>query len=278
MPLAPPILGAVRPSDNARFANGARNFVDRVDARLPGFVWLILGAVTAAILMIVVGGLGTWAMPIGMRAAFWTLLMGWNAVKWQAWFALLVRRHRDWWRAVASGALLLNLSLPLEIRIALVLCGSNGVMAPATTIWIEALAISGLSLGVVAVIVGRKAGAGQTASPLPAIRPDGLLARAGLASPAALLAIVAEDHYCRVHMSGGASVLVHHRFGDALDEVAGLDGLRVHRGAWAADAAVVAAARDGRRWLLELADGQRLKVSAPYVAAARARGWLKRRA
>jgi len=111
----------------------------------------------------------------------------------------------------------------------------------------------------------------------PTMRPGGLLARAGLPSPAALLAIVAEDHYCRVHISDGSSALVHHRFGDALDEVAGLDGLRVHRGAWVADAGVTGAAREGRRWLLALADGSRIRVSARYVAALRARGWLSRR-
>ena len=276
MPLAPLILGTDRARDNARFANGVRNFVDRVDERLPGFTWLTLGAVAAAILMIVVGGLGTWAMPIGMRAAFWTLLMGWNAIKWQAWFVLLVRRHSDWWRASLAGALLLNLSLPLEIQAALALAGSGATMASATTVWIEALAISGLLFALLAVVVRRVHGT-PIAAPPPMVRPDGLLARAGIASPAGLLAIVAEDHYCRVHLSDGTSALVHHRFRDALDEVAALDGLRVHRGAWAADAAVVGAGREGRRWLLELAGGRQIAVSAPYLAAARARGWLRRR-
>jgi hypothetical protein len=273
-----PILGAARARGNARFANAARNFVDRAGARLPGFAWLGMSMIAATILMIVVGGLGTWAMPTGMRAAFWALLMGWNAIKWQTWFALLVRKHGDWRRASIIGAIVLNLSLPLEIKASLALCGSGAAMAPATAIWSEALAISAM-LFVLLVLVGRRIGkAHEAAPPAPAIHPDGLLARAGLASPAALLAIVAEDHYCRVHRRHGASALVHHRFGDALDQVAGLDGLRVHRGAWVADAGVTGAAREGRRWLLALADGGRIKVSARYVAGVRARGWLRRRA
>jgi hypothetical protein len=276
MPLAPPILGAARPRDKARFAKAARNFVDRANRRLPGFAWLSIGAIAAAILMIVVGGLGTWAMPIGQRAAFWALLMGWNAVKWQAWFALLVRKHSDWRRASALGAVLLNLSLPLEIKGALALCGAGGTMAPVTMIWSEALAISGM-LFVLFALVGRRLGGERPAPPPPAIAPDGLLARAGLASPGSLLAIIAEDHYCRVHMQGGASALIHHRFSDALEEVAALDGLRVHRGAWAADAAVTGAGREGRRWLLELSDGRTIPVSSRHVAAVRARGWLRRR-
>jgi hypothetical protein len=277
MPLAPSILGAARARDNARFANAARNFVDRVGARLPGFAWLSAGAIAAAILMIVVGGLGTWAMPIGMRAGFWALLMGWNAIKWQSWFALLVRDHGDWRRAALAGALLLNLALPLEIRAALALCGAAGAVAPATMIWAEALAISGLLFGLLILVRWSRGRARDAAPPAPAVHPDGLLARAGLSSPAALLAIVAEDHYCRVHRKDGASALVHHRFGDALAEVAALDGLRVHRGAWAADAGVAAANREGRRWLLVLADGSRIAISARYVAAVRARGWLRRR-
>jgi hypothetical protein len=276
MPLATPILGAARSRDNARFANAARNFVDRANKRLPGLAWLSITAIAAAILMIVVGGLGTWAMPIGERAAFWALLMGWNAVKWQAWFALTVRGHDDWWRASILGAVLLNLSLPIEIKSALALCGYDAAMASATTIWIEALGISGV-LFVLLVLAGRRLGAAKTAASAPAIQPDGLLARAGIASPAALRAIVAEDHYCRVHMKDGASALVHHRFGDALDEVAGLDGLRVHRGSWVADAGVTSASREGRRWALQLADGGKVPVSARYVTAVRARGWLRRR-
>lgn len=274
MPPATPILGEARSRDNARFANGVRNFADRAGARLPGFAWLSMGSIAAAILMIVVGAFGTGSMPLNMRATFWALLIGWSAIKWQAWFALTVRKHTDWWRAAAAGALLLNLPLPVEIEGALALCGVGAAMSP-TTIWLEALAISAV-LFVLLVLIRRRIGkANQVAA--PAIRPDGLLARAGLASPGALLAIVAEDHYCRVHTSDGASALVHHRFGDALEEVAGLDGLRVHRGAWAADAGVRSASREGRRWLLELADGGRIKVSAPYVAAVRARGWLRRR-
>jgi len=276
MPPATPILGEARSRDNARFANGVRNFVDRAGGRLPGFAWLSVGSIAAAILMIVVGGFGTGSMPPGMRAGFWALLIGWNAIKWQAWFALTVRKPTDWWWTAAVGALLLNLPLPIEIEGALAMCGVGATMPP-MTIWLEALAISAV-LFILLVLIRWRIGEANETVPPPPIRPDGLLARAGLASPAALLAIVAEDHYCRVHISDGASALVHHRFGDALEETAGLDGLRVHRGAWAADAGVKSASREGRSWLLGLADGSRIRVSAPYVAAVRARGWLRRRA
>ena len=276
MPLAPSILGHAPARDNARFVEGVRNFVDRVDRRLPGFAGLSTGTVAAIILMVVVGGFGTGSLPLGLRSLFWTLLIGWNAIKWQAWFALTVRKPADWWRAAALGAVLLNLSLPLEIGVVLALCGVEAAM-PAPAIWFEALAISAVLFGVI-VLVRTRARA-RAPSPVQhlAIDPDGLLGRAGIASPSALRSIVAEDHYCRVHGTEAASALVHHRFCDALVEVAGLDGLRVHRSAWVADAAVAAARREGRRWLLVLSDGRMVPVSARYVADVRARGWLKRR-
>ncbi len=44
-------------------------------------------------------------MPLGIRIAFWAVLLGWNVLKWQIWgFALLVRRPRDWPRTAAIGA------------------------------------------------------------------------------------------------------------------------------------------------------------------------------
>ncbi len=276
MPLAPSILGDAPPRDNARFADGARNFVDRVARRLPGFAGLSVGTLAAIILMVVVGGFGTGALPLGLRSLFWTLLIGWNAIKWQAWFALTVRKPADWWRASALGTVIVNLSLPLEIGAVLALCGVRASM-PAPTIWFEAVAISAVLFALVFLVRSRARAPAAEPVQAQAIDPDGLLARAGIASPSALRSIVAEDHYCRVHGAEAASALVHHRFGDALNEVAGLDGLRVHRGAWVADAAVAGARREGRRWLLVLADGRAIAISARYVAAVRSRGWLKRR-
>jgi DNA-binding LytR/AlgR family response regulator len=115
----------------------------------------------------------------------------------------------------------------------------------------------------------------DTASPV--IAPDGLLARAGIADPATLQAIEAEDHYCRLHLAGGRSLLILHRFGDALKEVADLDGAQVHRGAWVSAKDVAGAERYGRRWLLLLAGGARIPVSARFTKIARARGWLRLR-
>jgi DNA-binding LytR/AlgR family response regulator len=69
--------------------------------------------------------------------------------------------------------------------------------------------------------------------------------------------------------------LVLFRMGDALPELAAHDGLQVHRSAWVARRFVVGARRDGRRWLLRLADGSEQAVSDTHLPAVRAAGWLQ---
>ncbi|MFA6117662.1 MAG: LytTR family transcriptional regulator DNA-binding domain-containing protein [Sphingomonas sp.] len=276
MPSARPAFRLPTAARNAGFAKHARNFANRALA-LPGFPVLPIAGLAAGILMVVVGAFGTGEMPLATRIAFWAVLLGWNVLKWQAWFALLVRRPRDWPRTAAIGALVLNLPLPIEISLALRLFGIDYAPQPSRT-WSEALAISAaIFLVLIIAGIGRRMtpAAASVATPPSAVTPDGLLDRAGLNDPAALHAIEAEDHYCRLHLAGGRSLLVLHRFGDALAEVAGYDGAQVHRGAWVAASGVAGARRDGRRWLLLLADGAEIPVSASFAATARDRGWLR---
>ena len=252
------------------FAKRAPGFAKRALPRapVPGFPLLWIACLAAAALMVVTGGFGTGALPLGTRIAFWLLLMGWSALKWQALFAWGVRKPGDWPRVSLFGAIPLNLPLPFEIW----LCGrAVGVemQAVPVEVWLGAAAIS---TGIFAVCW---AVAWLMLRRMRPVRADtGLLARARV--PAGdLAAIEAEDHYCRIHRRDGGSALIHYRFGDALEEVAGLDGLQVHRGAWAAADAVEGAERDGRKWRLLLAGGGSVPVSATYAAAARARGWLR---
>lgn len=263
-----------RAAGNGGFAKRALGFVKRALTRrpLPGFPLLWIACAAAAGLMIVTGGFNTGALPLGQRSAFWLLLMAWNALKWQILFAWLVRRQRDWPRAALIGTVPLNLPLPIEIALAGRAVGVE-MQLGAIDVWGRSVAIS---LGIFAVCSVVAWTVLRRMRPRAVVAPeDGLLARARV-DPAALLAIEAEDHYCRVHRRGGLSALIHYRFGDALGEVAGLDGAQVHRGAWVAAGAVGGARRDGRRWRLLLADGTEIPVSAIHAAEARARGWLRR--
>jgi hypothetical protein len=270
MPLT---LTATAGSRNGAFAKRVRRFANRARS-LPAFPMLPVAGAAAALLMVVVGAFGTGQLPLATRAGFWAVLMVWNVVKWQSWFVFTVRTPRDWTRAVLIGTPLLNLPLPFEITLALRLFGITVSPRDLPYVWIDALAISAAIFAVIYLARRRYRPAAVAAS--PTIVPGGLLAKAGVACPTALHAIRAEDHYCRLFLADGCTPLIHHRFGDALAELAGFDGRQVHRGAWAASAGVVAAERDGRAWRLVLADGTRLPVSTRFVADLRAQGWLNR--
>lgn len=250
------------------FAKHVSGFANRAVA-LPGFPYMWIACAAAAALMTVTGGFNTSDLPIVARTGFWLLLMGWNALKWQIWFALFVRKSSDWPRMSLAGAIPLNLTLPFEITLAGRAVGAAMFATPGE-VWLRALAIS-IGIFTVCGLVGWLVH--HRARPHP-IAADGLLARVRIA-PAELLAIEAEDHYCRVHRRGGPNMLIHYRFGDALAEVESLEGDQVHRGAWVSAAAVAGAMREGRRWELVLTDGQRVPVSATYLSRARERGWLR---
>ena len=266
-----PIDRARPEKGKAAFANRARRFVKL--AALPGFPFLWIGCAVAAMLMIVTGGFGPGELPLGLRTVFWALLLlGWNLAKWQTWFALTVSKPADWMRSAVIGALLLNLLIPVEIALSLRAIGVHAaVRAPEA--WGSALAIS---LVLLAPIYLMKRRLWPSRPETLAAPPDnGLLTRAG-ASADILVAVAAEDHYCRVHRQDGSSALVHYRFADALAELAGLDGAQVHRGFWVAAGAVRGAVRDRRRWRLQLSDGRLVPVSTSHLAAVRRRGWLRR--
>lgn len=254
------------------FAKRASAFVNRVRG-LPGFPVLWIGGAVAVLFMTLVGGFSTHAMPLGQRIAFWSILMLWNTIKWQTWFALTVRRREDWMRAAALSTIPLSLPIPFEIGFTGWLVGVRAPPPGLFAVWGKALAVGAL-IFVVAYLLVRRVPRAQPEEEVAAPPPGGLLDRARV-EPEALAAIEAEDHYCRVRRSDGQSALVHYRFGDALGEVAGIDGAQVHRGSWVAAAAVKGAERDGRRWRLVLADGSRVTVSATYVVEARRRGWLR---
>ena len=254
----------------AAFVNRVRAFVNRA-AALPGFPALPASAVVAIGLATVVGAFGTGQMPLHIRLTFWTMLIGLNAVAWQAWFACTVRYPTDWTRSALIGAVIINLPLPFEIRLLLRTVGVDGGMDPMTG-WAKALTISGLIL-IVALVVRRRP---PEDTKRLAVRPGGLLARAGAPSLDAVLAIASEDHYCRVKLADGRTPLIHYRFRDALEEVSACDGFQVHRSYWVANTGVVGATRTGRAWRLLLADGSAVPVSARCVPEARSRGWLAR--
>lgn len=85
-----------------------------------------------------------------------------------------------------------------------------------------------------------------------------------------LLAIRAEQHYIMV-ISDAGQELVLYRLGDAVRELPPDCGLQVHRSWWVKADAIRAVESGRKKLVLELRNGLKVPVSAPYQALARAR-------
>ena len=79
------------------------------------------------------------------------------------------------------------------------------------------------------------------------------------------------DHYVEAYTTAG-STLVLMRFVDAVAELDGAGGLRVHRSYWVARHHVEGASRQDGRTTLRLTGGHEVPVSRTYMAAVRAAG------
>ena len=86
-----------------------------------------------------------------------------------------------------------------------------------------------------------------------------------------LIYLKTADHYVEAVTTAG-STLVLMRFADAVAELDGVGGLRVHRSYWIASNHVEGAARRNGRTTLRLTGGHEVPVSRTYMAAVRAAG------
>ena len=247
------------------FANRARRFA-KWARELKLVPALPLVALAIAVVCTLGGAFGPSAMEPLQRLVFWTVMMGWSAAKWVAWFSWRVKSQKDWWPAALVGTVVLNLLLPFELFLALELVGSGLPPQPLAVYRIALL----LAAVILAMMVWRYPPLTRETE-----QTTGMLVRNG-SHPARVTAVSAEDHYCRVFEDGGTQHLMLARFGDIVDELADQDGTQIHRGAWVADRAVVSARRAGRGWEVVLPCETALRVSATYRAEARRRGWLNR--
>jgi hypothetical protein len=88
-----------------------------------------------------------------------------------------------------------------------------------------------------------------------------------------LVCLQMEDHYVRAHTAAGSDLILT-PMKDAIAELAGVDGMQVHRSWWVARAAVVQAVSEGRNLSLRLSNGLDAPVSRASLARLRAAGWL----
>lgn len=123
------------------------------------------------------------------------------------------------------------------------------------------------------VVPARIEAAPESASPTAPPAPR-LAKRLPSALASDIQALTVEDHYVRIHTVTG-SHLVLMRLSDAIAEMDGVEGLRVHRSWWVARTAVRSVHLNGRGGRLILHDGSQAPVARSALSIVRAAGWTR---
>lgn len=228
-------------------------------------LWLVLSSFLA-----LSGPFGTYAAPFLERMAVWPLLVGTGLAAGIA-LRVALRHHLpglgSWPRTLLAAAVLSAMLAPPAYRLATGLDHVEVRRDTLTGVAEAGVVIFVLSLGLSGLRVAFASGAGRVRGAripfLDRLPPE----RRGR-----VIRLSSSDHYVRaVTERGAVEVLI--RFADAIAELDGVEGLRVHRSHWvAADAVTGARRRNGRLFLL-LRDGAEVPVSRRYEADVAARGF-----
>lgn len=232
-----------------------------------------------------IGPFGTYdSMGPLARAGYWTLAMGVNWLLCAAAITLALRlagavsRRR---LSVAIGGAALVAAVPgtgVVFAAEALFRPGYAALGAVPTIYL-AVAVLMLLIGHLAVAVRagfREAFAARAdASPAPAAPaaapPPRFLDRLPPELGRDLVYLKMADHYVEAFTAAG-STLILMRFADAIAELDGLDGLRVHRSYWVARRHVAGTARRAGRTTLRLTGGHLVPVSRGRLAEVRAAG------
>ena len=252
-----------------------------------------LGFLMTAILLTYLGPFGTWAdLAVADRFVFWTTTVGVN------WFVALVvfnvtidvfeSRSRPAWAACLLSSLIAALpgTATVWLAAAVYLDYRPANMSGAAGLYAQVLVLH-LVIGSLASFAIRRSlrKADGEAGLRPAdeasdteasrVPPEAaLLARLSAGTRADILHLRMQDHYVEVHTTAGMEMLLL-RFRDAMHEVEGVDGLRVHRSHWVARAAIARVERRrGGAIVLHLVNGSEVPVSRSFAPTLRKKGWL----
>lgn len=245
-------------------------------------------AATAGVAAVVatIGPFGTFtALPAADRYLYWMIIipLNWAQVLLAAAAVARLPVARSWPRTAVAAAGCLAASVPASVEVwGLEAWLRPGPAAPtALELWpyvllltlALALPVSRLSPGSMRFLARPRTEDAPARPAPPAPAAPNFLARVPRPLRGAPLCVAAEDHYLRVHTPGG-SALILYRMADALADLAGADGLQVHRSFWVAAEAVAGVERSGRRVSLRLTNGLVVPVSRSFLARVRAAGWL----
>jgi DNA-binding LytR/AlgR family response regulator len=231
--------------------------------------------VAAALFLTLTGAFGLDVLPIGERFAYWLVLL---CLGQGANLFLRARLPASGGRATALSVVMHCLGSAVPISLVVWATTALALSEPLRVgrladFYVAVLVITTAMYALNYLAYRRSVSAGaarpQTAPAVAALRarlPDKL-------KTAPILALEAEDHYVRVH-TGAGSDLVLLRFADAIAEMGGTAGARVHRSWWVARDAVESSHVIEDKRVLVLAGGIEAPVSRAYAKALRGAGWF----
>lgn len=252
----------------------------------------LTAGVAVGVFLGVIGPFGSFAAPLPVRVATWTTGVCTGVVL----FSLAVRAARRVGARLAlpawfsTGAAVLAACLPLSLFVGLLFNARylrEGGVSAALEFYGDVLLIAAPFTAAVILLDGRRAAPTpappppeptSTAPSLPppepvAAVPASLLDRLPPRLGRDLVALQMEDHYVRAHTPLGSDLLLM-PLGQAVEALAAVEGLRVHRSWWVARAAVEGEAWEGRNLRLRLRGGLEAPVARASIAPLRAAGWL----
>ena len=224
-----------------------------------------------------IGPFGTYDSmgPLG-RAGYWVLAMSGN---WSIWAgSVLLTLH------LTHGWPLRRRCLALALAAVLAAVPGTAVVFAAETLFRPSyvglnrlpevylgVAVIGLLISA-AVLAVRNRPASQTQDAPAAARPR-FLDRLPHGIGRDLVYLRMADHYVEAFTTAGSD-LVLMRFADAVAELEGANGMRVHRSYWVARAHVTGSVREKGRPTLCLTGGHKIPVSRTYLPQVRAAGLI----
>lgn len=234
---------------------------------VPLVVWAVLSVVTA-----LAGPFETYeTLPPLSRLGYWALVVG-VSVLVDAGFRL-VMRGQGLLRRLAGR-------LGFAVVLGLAIHGINLAVFPTWGVWDRVIWLIGVVWAVAMAVEGLVALSRHAhlvpeadeadMSEVPA--PDAAFQqRLPYEKRGSLIRLEAQDHYLNAVTEAGAALILM-RLSDAEAELAGYDGLRVHRSHWVARAQVRQVLRREGRLFLVMVDGAEVPVSRSYKAAVEAVG------
>ncbi len=246
-----------------------------MNARAATWTRIFVATAVVAVIMAISGSFGSGILSIAPRAAYWFgfcavgIAIGYASARTipEAWF-----ENRPWlaWSVITTcvaapmtAIVTLTSVLLFHRHFSLALVAD---VAPGTV-------VTTAGLTALAFLVRRRPTVETHAAPAGAAPATFLARLPSKLAGADLWAVEAQDHYLRLHTSGGRDLILM-RLSDAVVELEGLEGARTHRSWWVARGAVSGVERGDGRATLTLPDGTEVPVSRAFARTLREAGWF----